>query len=128
MPELPPLSKRLEVPPDAVVGYLLRREPFVSQRRRISILKHCLEPLEDAHVKPLWRRRLILIAVHCLEQVIKDNVEHRTEVASAKVSDQSNILSMQGRHSKALGTTRAWVPLGDLPSSLCELGLWDATW
>ena len=121
MPKLPPLSEGLQVSPGSVVGDLLWGQPFVSQRRRISILKHGLKLLEDAHVNPLWRR-LVFITVHRLKQVVKDNVKLGADVTGAKVSDKSNILRMHWRHSKILCTTRSWVPLGDLPSSLSELG------
>ena len=126
LPKLPPLSEGLQVSPGSVVGDLLWSQPFVSQRRRISILEHSFKLLEDAHVNPLWRR-LVFITVHRLKQVVKDNVSLGADVAGAKVSDQSHILCMHWRHSKVLHAARSWVPLGDLPSSLSQLGLQNVT-
>ena len=101
---------------------LIRGEPFSSKIGGNAIVEDSLKTLEKTQVVPVGRRRLFSVG-NGLELVVMDDVILRGDVASADIADQRNSLSVDGRNSKILGSTRARLPFGNLATSLSETWL-----
>ena len=70
---------------------------------------------------------LAVIIVNGFKPIIVDNVELRTEVVGAEVSDQRNVLSIAWGHSNKLASARPRLPLWNLATSRAEPGFKNIT-
>ena len=114
--EFSPLSQcRLRTAQQLLLA-VLGTEPLIGQGRRGEMLiKISFVPLKDAEVFPLrWLR--ILVRVNSLKFIVKHDVELGRNVASAKVANEGNRLSMRGRGTKVLTASGTRLPTRNLPS------------
>jgi len=107
-----PLAQFQQTLTSIVVLNFIGSEPFFAQSGRSHVfIEVCLETLEDAHVIPLGRRRL-MGGIDGLAPIVKDDVILWTDVSRCKAANEADRFGMNGRISNELSATRTGLPFG----------------
>ena len=110
LPSSSPLAQFQQTLASVVVFNFIRSEPFFSESRRGNvIIEMCFKTLEDTHVVPLSRRRLVG-GVDGFAPVVEDDMILGADVAGSQVADEADGFSMYRRVSNELSATRARLP------------------
>jgi hypothetical protein len=104
-----------------VSSTFFRCKPLI-RKRRGYVIKDSFKPLEDAQVFPDVRRISFRGRVHSLKLIIIDKMILRRNISSGKVSNKSNVLRMDWRHTNILPTTGSRLPLGNFTTRVSETG------